>query len=122
MLAIYEMSEPNTPGVGRVLEAHGLEHVPEAHCFLRLDGSRIDITGVPPGAAPIERFLWEEPIAVEQIGAYKIARHRRFLGEWIARTEAARGLSLDEVWQIREACIAALAEGHGAPRAPAPTP
>lgn len=26
------------------------------------------MTGVPPGAAPIERFLHEEPITVEQIG------------------------------------------------------
>ena len=106
--------------MGRVLEAHGLDHIPEAHCFLRLEGARIDITGVPPGAAPIERFLWEEPIAVEQIGAYKIALHRRFLGEWIARTEAVRARSLDEVWQIREACIAALSAGREVPRAPAP--
>ncbi len=51
---------------------------------------------------------------MEQIGAYKIALHRRFLGEWIARTEAVRGRSLDEVWQIREACIAALSAGAGA--------
>ena len=107
-LGIYEMHEGNTPGVGRVLGAHGLSHIPEAHCYLRHEGGRLDITGVPPGAAPIERFLHEESITVEQIGAYKIELHRRFLRDWIARTETVRGRSLDEIWRIREACIAAL--------------
>ncbi|HKZ09068.1 MAG TPA: hypothetical protein VJU81_26610 [Methylomirabilota bacterium] len=111
ILGIYEMHEGNTPGVGRVLGAHGLAGIPEAHCYLRHQGRRLDITGVPPGAAPIERFLHEEPITVGQIGAYKIEVHRRFLRDWIARTEAVRGRSLDEVWRIREACIAALSAG-----------
>jgi hypothetical protein len=111
MLGIYEMSEQNTPGVGRVLAAHGLTCIPEAHCYLRSDGERIDMTGVPAGAVPIERFLHEEPITVDQIGTYKIEVHRRFLRDWIPRTEAARGRSLDDVWQIRETCIAALGAG-----------
>jgi len=112
MLGIYEMSERNTPGVGPVLDAHGLQSIPEAHCFLRHQGERIDITGVPAGAEPIDRFLHEEPITLEQIGAYKIEVHRRFLAEWIRCSEAARGPSLDEVWRIREACIAALGAGE----------
>jgi hypothetical protein len=73
--------------------------------------ARLDITGVPPGAAPIERFLHEEPITVEQLGAYKIELHQRFLRDWIARTETVRGRSLDQIWRIREACIAALSAG-----------
>ncbi len=111
-LGIYEMSERNTPGVGRVLSAHGLACIPEAHCFLRHRGERIDITGVPAGAEPIERFLHEEPITIEQIGDYKIGVHRRFLAEWVTRADAARGRTLDEVWAIREACIAALGAGE----------
>jgi len=114
MLGIYEMSEGNTPGVGRVgrvLSAHGLAYIPEAHCYLRCQGERIDMTGVPAGATPIERFLHEEPITVEQIGGYKNDLHRRFLRDWIPRTEPVRGRSLDDVWRIREACIAALGGG-----------
>jgi hypothetical protein len=111
MLGIYEMSERNTPGVGRVLTAHGLSYIPEAHCYLRCQGERVDMTGIPPGAAPIERFLHEEPITVDQIGAYKNDLHRRFLRDWITRTEAMHGRSLDDVWQIREECIAALGGG-----------
>ena len=108
-LGIYEMSERNTPGVGRVLSAYGLEYIPEAHCYLRHESGRIDVTGVPAGAAPIDHFLHEEPITVDQIGAYKQDLHRRFLSDWITRTDSVRGRSLDEVWRIREACIAALA-------------
>jgi hypothetical protein len=110
-LSIYEMNERNTPGVGRVLSAHGLDYIPEAYCFLRYKSGRIDITGVPAGAEPIDHFLHEETITVEQIGEYKIDFHQRFLRDWIARTDAVRGRSLDEVWRIREACLAALGAG-----------
>jgi hypothetical protein len=117
MLGIYAMTERNTPGVGAVLEGHGLTCIPEAHCYLRYQGQRVDVTGVAAGAEPIDRFLHEEPITVEQIGAYKNDLHRRFLRDWIVREETVRGRSLDGVWRIREECIAAL--GGGAYATPA---
>lgn len=98
--------------MGGVLSRHGLAYVPEAHCYLRHRGERIDITGVPAGAEPIQRFLLEEAITIEQIGSYKIELHRSFLRDWIVRAEAARDMSLETVWQIREACIAALSAGE----------
>ena len=110
VLGIYEMHERNTPGVGSVLEKHGLETLPEAHCYLRFRESRIDVTR-PIDAEPPERiahFLHEEDIAPEQIGDYKTAVHRQFLRRWMAESGNARGRDLDEVWQIREECIAAL--------------
>lgn len=110
-LGIYEMSERNTPGVGPVLRKYGLECIPEAHCYLRYRGTLIDVTGVAAGAEPIGRFLHEEPITIEQIGAYKIDRHRRFLGKWLACRDGASALGLDEAWRIREECISALSAG-----------
>jgi hypothetical protein len=118
MLGIYAMTERNTPGVGAVLEGHGLTCIPEAHCYLRYQGQRVDVTGVAAGAEPIDRFLHEEPITVEQIGAYKNDLHRRFLRDWIARTETLHGRSVDEVWRIREECIAALGGGEYAKPGP----
>jgi hypothetical protein len=111
-LGIYEMSERNTPGMGQVLSQYGLSYIPEAHCYLRYGGERIDVTGVPTGAEPIEEFLYEEPIAIGQIGAYKNDLHKRFLSDWISRTEAVHPRSLEEVWRIREECIAALGAGE----------
>ena len=111
ILGIYEMSERNTPGVGRVLSKYGLESIPEAHCYLSHKGGRIDITGVPAGAEPIDSFLHKEPITVDQIGVYKNDLHQRVLREWISRTDSVRGRSLEEVWRIREECLAALGAG-----------
>jgi hypothetical protein len=109
-LGIYAMCEANTPGVGRVLERHGLAAIPEAHCYLTHRGERIDVTRDVVAAEPIGALLHEEPITPAQIGDYKIALHRRVLGDWAARAPEARGRSLDEMWTIREACITALSD------------
>jgi hypothetical protein len=107
-LGIFEMSELNTPGVGRVLEQHGLTSILEAHCYLRHAGGRIDITRDVPAAAPIERFLHEESITPDQIGDYKIALHHAYLDRWRRESGLASRWTLDEIWRIREDCIAAL--------------
>ena len=112
MLGIYEMAERNTPGVGRVLDKYGLSYIPEAHCYLRYRGKRIDVTGVTPGADPITHFLHEEPITVDQIGAYKNDFHKRFLGEWLLGIAVLQGYGVERVWRIREECIAALGAGE----------
>jgi hypothetical protein len=109
-LGIFAMDERNTPGVGAVLDAHHLACIPEAHCYLTHAGTRIDITRDVAGAAPIDTFLHEERITPAQIGDYKIALHRRFLADWLARSPAGGGRSLDDIWRIREQCIAALGE------------
>jgi hypothetical protein len=110
MLGIFEMSGKNTPGVGSVLEKHGLESLPEAHCYLRANARSIDAT------RDFDRelvtvsfdFLHEEEISVEQIGSYKMSVHQQFLSRWLAQGGAGRGWSLDEIWKIREECIRAL--------------
>ncbi|GAB4333977.1 MAG: hypothetical protein Kow0010_20770 [Dehalococcoidia bacterium] len=112
MLGVYLMDEQNTPGTGPVLARAGLAAIPEAHCYLRVDGRRVDLTH-PPGSlpgAPIADFLAEELIAPEQIGAYKSAFHRRHIAEWLAQP-GAPAMTVDEAWAVREACIRALGEG-----------
>lgn len=109
-MGIYEMSEANTPGVGATLAAHGLSSIPEAHCYLVANGTRIDITRTDgAGDEPIDTFLAEETITPDQIGAHKRAFHRRFLA-----TAAASGRygtrTLDDLWSIREACIRAISQ------------
>jgi hypothetical protein len=111
-LGIYEMHERNTPGVGAVLRQYGLSSLPEAHCYLTYEGRRIDITrsGAEP-TEPISLFLYEETILPAQIGEHKVTRHRRFMQDWVNSNETlVKGQSLEDVWQIREACIAALTQ------------
>ena len=101
------MTEANTPGVGRVLERASLSSIPEAHCWLRHLGADIDLT-MPLGLTAVaRRFLHEEMIRPDQIGAYKARVHGRFLADWLARRSHA-DMTLDDAWRIREACIAVL--------------
>lgn len=110
-LGIYEMHERNTPGSGVVLDKYGLQCIPEAHCYLRYGGVRIDITrsGTEP-TEPIGRFLHEEAIIPAQIGDYKVQLHQQFLRSWMANANVVGGRSFAEVWKIREECILALAQ------------
>jgi hypothetical protein len=111
-LGIYAMHERNTPGVGAVLARYGLTSLLEAHCYLTYAGMRIDVTrsGADP-AEPIGQFLHEEAILPAQIGAYKMTLHRQFIQDWVSNNrETLKGLSVEDVWRIREACIAVLAQ------------
>lgn len=106
-MGIYRMNGTNTPPVAPVLAAAGLEYVPEAHVFLRISGEVMDVT-VPQGALDFLPDLLEERIITpENVPDDKMRWHRAFMTKWID----AQGLpqSLEEVWAIREACIAALA-------------
>ena len=106
VLGVYEMDGANTPGVGAVLKEHGLPSVPEAHCYLVHEGTRVDVTREAEAAEPIAGLLHEEEIEPGQIGAYKFEAHRRFVGRW----SEGRGLDPGRVWRAREECIAALAQ------------
>ena len=107
MLGIYEMNGVNTPAVAAVLRKAGLASLPEAHCYLAWGKTRIDLTGV--GRATDETFLLEERIRPDQIGDYKVRRHREFLEHWRHGQGLVARWPLDALWDVRERCIAALA-------------
>jgi len=105
VVGIYEMSGENTPGIGGVLGKHRLRSLPEAHCYLRYVGRRVDVTW-ENGVRDL-KFLLEQEILPEQIGEYKAALHRQYLGRWMADGNAP-GRDLDSLWLIREECILRL--------------
>jgi hypothetical protein len=112
ILGIYDMHEGNTPGVGAVLTRYGLTSLPEAHCYRMYERRRIDVTrsGAEP-MEPITQLLYEETIIPEQIGDYKVTLHRQYMQHWVNnQTEMVRGRSFEDMWRIREECIAALAQ------------
>ncbi len=106
-LGVYLMDGTNTPGVAGVLEARGLAGLPEAHCYLAYRGERVDVTGVESDT--VKEFLYEESIEPDQIGAYKLDLHRRFLRTWATE----RRLDPERVWRVREECIGALSARAG---------
>ena len=111
-LGIYAMHDRNTPGVGPILARYDLPSLPEAHCYLTHEGRRIDVTrsGAEP-TEPITELLYEEAIVPEQIRDYKLTLHQRFMRDWVtSHAEEVSGRSFEDVWRIREECIAALAQ------------
>ena len=108
-LGVYEMTERNTPGVGPVLDRYGLEAIPEAHCYVVWQGERIDITRRVNAPEAITMFLYEERVCPKNVAPYKLRIHRQCLNEWRERggTRPVK-YSLEELWRIREECIAAL--------------
>lgn len=100
------MSERNTPGVGDVLAAACVDAIPEAHCYLTYQGQRYDFTGLASGqSSPFDSLIDERPVALHDLSSVKLAYHREAIARWAAKV----GLSFERAWQLREECIASLA-------------
>jgi hypothetical protein len=108
-LGIFKMNSNNTPKISGVLDTYQLDYIPEAHCYLKVGETIKDIT-FNDNEKPIfiESLLHEEAILPEQIGSYKIILHQTFLTSWIE--EESVQLTFDDLWKVRELCIAQLSE------------
>lgn len=107
-LAIYGMKEENTKGIGKVLDKYELPYMLEAHCFLSYDEKVYDYTF--SGNATLkwqDSVLIKTTIDTDQIGNYKSDYHKSILQDWIKRDKLP--YTLEQLWSIREECIAALA-------------
>ncbi|PTL39121.1 hypothetical protein [Alkalicoccus saliphilus] len=107
---IYEMDDNNTPGVGRILQKHGLKAVPEAHCYLKYKDRRYDFTSLDENGEPINTFLKEEQITPPQIGSYKVNFHRSYIRVWLNENKLNQTFSAGTLWEIREECINELSQ------------
>jgi len=104
-VGIYDMQEDNTPGVGAALDVAGLASIPEAHCYLMLENSRFDFTGLPPGTtSPFQSLISETAVLPKDL----VEQKKRLHADRLLILASQHGLSLDDAWVVREACIAAL--------------
>ena len=107
ILGIYRMNHLNTPKIGSIISDNGLDYIPEAHCYLKLNHRRIDITN---SNADIENLINdiidEIEIEPEQVVTFKINYHKRYLQNWILENEI--NLDFEKIWEIREQCIKRL--------------
>ncbi|MDF2378984.1 MAG: hypothetical protein P1V18_02035 [Candidatus Gracilibacteria bacterium] len=105
IVGIFMMNEENTPGVGPTLSKHKMFHIPEAHCYLMMNNIRYDFTKIGcRETLPKDFSIEEHNISLETLARDKPHLHRSFLKQWNKK------LSEDEIWEIREECIAALQE------------
>jgi hypothetical protein len=106
-LGVYDMDEDNTPGVGEVLAAAGVRHLPEAHCYLTVDHQRLDYTGLPRGKRSVFSALVQEHFPrPDDLVERKAAVHGAALAAWAGQ----HGWPVDRAWALREACITALVQ------------
>ncbi|MGC4058126.1 MAG: hypothetical protein QM743_08410 [Chitinophagaceae bacterium] len=107
-IGIFRMNGTNTPKVKEVLDANRLQHIPEAHCYLKINGEILDITTVQSGPEQFVPDLMEElEILPSQITDFKIAYHKAILRIWL-ESNPEHALSLDQIWSVREQCIRSL--------------
>ena len=101
---MYKMNAANTPKIGNELEKHGLEYIPEAHCYLLIENQRKDFTSPTSDFARIADDILEETfITPSQVAEYKVQYHQTYMKQWIQKSRSR--FTFEEIWQIREQCI-----------------
>ncbi|MBL4708347.1 MAG: hypothetical protein JKY48_07925 [Flavobacteriales bacterium] len=107
ILGIYKMNHLNTPNIGNVLIEKSIDFIPEAHCYLKINGERTDITSHQSNFKNLQKDIVQElEIQAEQVAEFKVNYHKDFLRKWILENKMQIGF--DEIWQIREKCISNL--------------
>ena len=111
ILGMYRMHHLNTPKIGDTILEKGLAYIPEAHCYLKLNNQRIDITIHSSDIETLLSDIIEEiEIEPEQVGAFKIDYHKNYLLNWMHDNDI--NLTIDQIWEIREQCINQLEQQH----------
>jgi hypothetical protein len=106
-IGIFKMNEENTSKIFPLLSENQVNFIPEAHCYLKINGIPLDVTTSESFYNKIENDILEE-IEIEpiQVAEFKLNYHKEFLKKWIIETNQTK--SFDEIWTIRENCIQKL--------------
>jgi len=104
-LGIFRMNGNNTPKVAITLEKFGLEYIPEAHNYLKIQDEIYDCTTQNSSEINfVNNLLKELEIRPKDVISKKIEIHQEFLKNWCKKYN----LNFNEIWKIREQCIADL--------------
>jgi hypothetical protein len=106
---IFLMSGETHPKLTAFFADKSYTTIPECHCYLRYKGQRFDYTDTSNAMERISsRIVREQRIEPHQVVEWKPKIHQEYLKGWLKRNPQV-GLSFEEMWQEREACIAVLA-------------
>jgi hypothetical protein len=98
------MSKENTPKTGTILEDSGLVYIPEAHCYLKINGQHMDFTNKDSFYDKIKNDILEEiEIHPFQVSEFKVNFHKDYLKKWLSKVNSI--MTFKQVWEIREQCI-----------------
>ena len=106
IIGIYKMNESNTK-IGSVLSNNNIQYIPEAHCYLKIDGEQVDCTATNSNFEKIKNDLLEEiEIEAFQVGEFKVQYHKNYIKNWLLESNSK--FTFDQIWEIREQCITFL--------------
>jgi hypothetical protein len=109
IIGIYRMNESNTPKIGTELTDNSIEFIPEAHCYLKINGKRTDLTSEQSEFTKIEKYVIKEKIIEpNQVAKFKVEYHKKFIENWLNETKSE--FEFEQIWRIREKCIVNLTE------------
>lgn len=107
---LFRMNSSNTPKISATLAQHKLDYIPEAHNYLKCQDQILDFTNKSSKPVDFEDELIEESeINIDQITDFKVKYHKQYLTNWLNEQKTIN-LTLDELWKIREQCIADLSK------------
>ncbi len=107
MLGIFKMDVNYSPKIKATLNKNQLEYIPEAHNYLKIETSYFDFTTPNANYASFQsKIIEEQEIECNEITTQKVVIHKTFLENWLVSEK--KELTLSEIWQIREQCIADL--------------
>lgn len=108
ILGMHQMNATNTK-IGSTIKNTDLNYIPEAHCYLKINGIRTDVTSENTSFEKIKNVLLEEiEIEPHQVSVFKIEYHKNFIKNWISTKNISK--SFEEIWHIRERCIEYLTQ------------
>jgi len=106
-IGIFKMDEVNTSKIFPLLSENKISFIPEAHCYLKINGIPVDATTSESFYEKIKNDILEEiEIQPEQVSDFKVDYHKKYLQNWIKETNQTQ--TFDEIWHIREQCIEKL--------------
>lgn len=104
VLGMYRMNVLNTPKIGAGLIKNAIEYIPEAHCYLKINNIRTDLTTKNSEFKNIEKDIIQEiDIQPEQVIDFKVAYHKTFIKNWLKDTNSK--FNFEQIWCVREKCI-----------------
>ncbi|MEK8180726.1 hypothetical protein WMW71_10285 [Flavobacterium buctense] len=107
-IGIYKMNEQNTQ-IGTTLSENNIDYIPEAHCYLKINGEVVDVTNPSSDFNKIKNDILEEiTIEPNQVSDFKVNYHKAFIQNWIIENKIS--YSFEEIWAIREQCIENLSK------------
>lgn len=106
-IGIFKMTESNTSKIYPLFSENELSYIPEAHCYLKINGIPVDATTTESFYQIIKNEIIEElEIIPSQASHFKVIYHQEFIKKWILETKQNK--SFEEIWRIREQCILKL--------------